>query len=580
MKTIFKRIYERLKNVQNIAERKKNNQRVLPILAHDVFINVLNDLNVPLVICDFEADDQIAALANHYKCPVISEDSDFFIFNVHNGFIPRDSIELDVILDTDSNGQEYKYLNCYFYTVDAFVSYFSGIEKTVLPLFATLMGNDYIERSEFDNFFAHIQLQTEETTISLLKWLRGKSLDVATSQVLEYFDKENQDHVKSLIETSVASYDFQSCSLQHIIDQKLNCIKYKFLFVSGLTTPCGNSLPFDFIVKYHGGHFSSLFPNIIVAHKSFLVPQIDDFSSCSSYMCARYIRRVIYGILTYHDDADGRPCQNNKCLAPIEEYDRHEARFDTELVEPIFVVEGFGMLPKINELSNLKKETAVLIIDKVLGLKFGFVKDLPGEWQLFLGSINYCLCNSVPCFAESFLYAIIINLIYWDVIAHKNPYQNASIYCKKCTNGSNVCTSITCTLQKINHLDLLQATENLKRYLFEPYMHKKNPLHVKILHSYSQLQSSIQAAISLNKLLGTCYKNPDFHNYLNGSMLYNLAMEIFKWPDPTLFAAEVLGRKTTLYKLFTLLDSKVRHGVPYNYILKNVTFYRKKLRVF
>lgn len=579
MKTIFKRIYERLKNVKNIAENKTNNKRVLPILSHYVFSQVLNELNVPLVVCDFEADDQIAALANQYKCPVISEDSDFFIFNVHNGFIIRDSIETDIILDSDSNGKEYKYLNCYIYSIDEFVSSFPGIDKTVLPLFATLMGNDYIERVEFDDFFANIQLPREDPIINLLKWLKGKSLGDATSQILQYLDKERQEYLKSLLEMSVASYDFHGCGLQHVVDKNLNYIKCEFSIDSGLTTPCGNPLPLDFIIKYHSGLFSSLFPNIIVAHTSFLVPQIDDFSSCSSYMCARYIRRVIYGILTCHD-VDGHPCQNERCLAPIEEYDRHESRFDKELVEPIFFVEGFGMLPKINELSNLKNQTAKLIVTTVLGLKLGFVKDLPDEWQLFLGSVNYCLRYSVPCCTEAFLYAVILNLIYCDIIIHKNPYQNASMYCKKCTNGNDVCTSITCTLQKISQLDWLHAAKNLKTYLSEPSMNKRNPLCVKIVHSYSQLQSSVLGAVSLNKLLGTCYKNPDIHKYLNGSMLYNLTKDIFTWSDPTLFVARILGEKTTLFKLFMLLDSKLRHGVPYRYILKNATYYRKKLRVF
>lgn len=575
MKTIFKRIYKRFKNVKDIAKNKRNNKQVLPILSHNVFISVLNELNVPLVMSDYEADSQIAALANHYKCPVIGEDCDFFIFNVHDGFIIRDSIEIDVILEIDSNGQEHKYLNCYIYNVNEFVSCFPGIKKAVLPLFATLMGNDYIERAEFDNFFENIQLPIEEKIISLLKWLKGKSLDDAISQILEYLDKEKLEYVKSLLQNSIASYNFHGCSLQPIVDQKLNDIKCELLFDSGLSTPCGNSLPSDFLVKYHNGQFPSLFPNIIVAHKCFLMPQIDDFSFCSSYMCARYIRRVIYGILTSHD-VDGQPCQNEKCLAPVDEYDRHETRIDKELVEPIFIIEGFGMLPKINELNNLRKETAKLIVKKVLGLKLGFVKDLPDEWRLFLGSINYCICNTVPCFTEAFLYAIILNLIYCDIIIHKNPYQNVSVYCKKCTNGNGECTSISCTLQKIKELDWKQAAKNLTIYLSEPNMNKMDPLYVKILHSYSQLQSSVLGVVSLNKLLGTCYKNPDIHKYLNGSMIYNLAKDIFTCSDPTLFVAGILGRETTLFKLFALLNLKVHHRVPHHYVLKNATFHRKK----
>lgn len=158
LKTIYKRTNDRLSSVKDIAQSKSFHECLLPILAREVFISVLIDLYIHFVVSDYEADEQIAVLANSFKCPVISADSDFYIFDLHLGFITRDSIETTVILDIDSNGKEYKFLNCLIYHIDEFVSCFPGLEKRVLPLFGTLMGNDYVEGHEFDNFFSNIKL--------------------------------------------------------------------------------------------------------------------------------------------------------------------------------------------------------------------------------------------------------------------------------------------------------------------------------------------------------------------------------------------------------------------------------------
>lgn len=586
LKTVFERVNQRLSLVKGIARNKSYYEQVLPILARDVFICVLNELSVPFAICDYEADDQITALANYYKCPVISADSDFFIFDVHNGFITRDSIETTVILDIDSSGKEYRYLNCYIYYIDEFISCFPGIEKTVLPLFGTLMGNDYVERKEFDNFFANIQLPKykgkyfkvfakQKKMIGLLCWLKNNSLSDAINQILQYLKKERREYVKSIIESAVTSYDLYKCNLLHIINQKLSNSKNEFLFDSRLTTACGNSLPLDFIIKYHSGHYTSFFANVIVLHKLFLSPQIDDLSSCSSHMCARNIRKIIYGILIRHD-VDADVCQNEKCLAPIEEYDRHENRLKKELVEPVFFLDGIGMLPKINELSKLEKEKAKLILMKVLEMDLDFIADLPIEWQLFVGSIKYWLCNSIQHSTEAFLYALIVNLIYCDIIRHNNPYQNITECCSQSTKINRVCSSVLCILSKIRESDFQHAAKNLKKYLSKPSINHGNPLRLNILHSYSQLQSCVTSVISLNKLLGAFMKNPNIERCLNGSLLYNLTRDISMRSNPKLFIAEILGRETTLSTLFTLLESKIYFAVPSDCILKNVPTSRKK----
>lgn len=79
-----------------------------------------------------EADAEIASLANALECPVLSNDSDFFIFDVLGGFIPLRS---------------FKWQRCpskarIFYR-RKLAQYF-GIHTELLSLFASLVGNDYV----------------------------------------------------------------------------------------------------------------------------------------------------------------------------------------------------------------------------------------------------------------------------------------------------------------------------------------------------------------------------------------------------------------------------------------------------
>lgn len=55
---------------------------VLPLLVKIVFLMVLKEFDIEVVQCQNEADGDIAALARGLKCPVVSNDSDFYVMDV------------------------------------------------------------------------------------------------------------------------------------------------------------------------------------------------------------------------------------------------------------------------------------------------------------------------------------------------------------------------------------------------------------------------------------------------------------------------------------------------------------------
>ncbi|KAH7981880.1 hypothetical protein HPB52_001441 [Rhipicephalus sanguineus] len=108
LKTTQRRLQERLATAKAIAKTGAPNLKILPILAHEVFKDVVRELGIQVFQCSFEADEEIAAIANHYGCPVASQDSDFYIFNLVGGFIRLDSICTSPQIVTAENGENFK----------------------------------------------------------------------------------------------------------------------------------------------------------------------------------------------------------------------------------------------------------------------------------------------------------------------------------------------------------------------------------------------------------------------------------------------------------------------------------------
>ena len=86
-------------------------------------------------------------MANALKCPVLSNDSDFFIFDVEGGFIPLSSFKWQWCPSTAR----------IFYRRQL-AEYF-GIHSELPPLFASLVGNDYVNLELLKPFHENLRLQ-------------------------------------------------------------------------------------------------------------------------------------------------------------------------------------------------------------------------------------------------------------------------------------------------------------------------------------------------------------------------------------------------------------------------------------
>ncbi|XP_022778219.1 protein asteroid homolog 1-like [Stylophora pistillata] len=134
LETHKKRSEERIKKAYFLAKKPAEEIKdvfVCPLLLNFVFVQALRDLDVKFAVSDREADAEIAYLANYFQCPVLSNDSDFCIFDVIRGFIPISSFKWHSLP-----------LKARIFHRAKLAEYF-GIRTELLALFASLVGNDY-----------------------------------------------------------------------------------------------------------------------------------------------------------------------------------------------------------------------------------------------------------------------------------------------------------------------------------------------------------------------------------------------------------------------------------------------------
>lgn len=65
---------------------------ITPPLVLSVFKDILRDLSIQFLVADTDTGAEVAALANHYKCPVLAADAEFFMFDLQYGYIPLDKL--------------------------------------------------------------------------------------------------------------------------------------------------------------------------------------------------------------------------------------------------------------------------------------------------------------------------------------------------------------------------------------------------------------------------------------------------------------------------------------------------------
>lgn len=246
LRTVTQRLRSKVGAIKHL--NPYNCQATFPIMMRDVFVEAMEHCGVHFMRCLFEADDEVAALSRKLKCPVLSSDSDFYIHNVT--YIPSTTLTLKVfrrniatedkkvrqrkklvseigldgefstfksasVPDESTTGQKscYYYIQCSVYRI-ANLAREENLKAEMLPLFAILLGNDYISRSIFTKFFLNVSMkktgknctQQGKRIVALLRWLKHETLASAIDKIINHVEKDRKQWLREQINIGIAGY--------------------------------------------------------------------------------------------------------------------------------------------------------------------------------------------------------------------------------------------------------------------------------------------------------------------------------------------------------------------------------------
>jgi len=115
-------------------------------------------MKIPYVSAIGEGDDESVSLANHLDCYLIAQDSDYYCYNLHRGYVPFKYVDITPIGDNSE-----PYLNAQLYHIDSLLNQFPGLQRSTLALACCLCGNDYINVFLMKPMFIHIITALEKS---------------------------------------------------------------------------------------------------------------------------------------------------------------------------------------------------------------------------------------------------------------------------------------------------------------------------------------------------------------------------------------------------------------------------------
>ncbi|XP_062610059.1 protein asteroid homolog 1-like [Saccostrea cucullata] len=562
--TILGRVQQRLEMAIRLAKGQRG--KVMPILAYETFKEVLLQIHIPFAVCDFEADREIGILANDLNCPVLSYDSDFYILPLSAGFIPFDSVNFTLQEDKREDGTTYHYLPARRYHVDNFVKFFPSLGREVLPLLATLLGNDYVDIRIFQSFYSSVRSYEGRTQFRIPKshlkiqkvisWLESletykegieklmetagslaqkETISVAIRKTKEAFTTNTTDSGFSLHSYFSDNYSVEIQGVEVKVPSSINVVQ-------GYN---GSAIPGWYLTNHRQGILPPSFLDIITLHRIFLLLQVEHTKSQSSHQCSLKLRQLMYGILLSEDitslEKNGELAVNRKC--GVEEYDRVGFDLTKKIVLPALVLEGYGPVPRLPALPDLLSSDKESFLREALNMPLFNLEHMTKDLELVLGIILYWVRNAKPKVTVYHLQAALVCLIMLKVkwvLIHRGPTGT----------GENL---IETAVLETPIETVKEVRTRLHPFNAKPEHSSKHPVDSELIHGFAQLQSCILVGLQLNFLLQCPFPTPYLPHIFSGTFLYNFCQELQKRRSPDLFIRDVLAKDSKLPQVYQCL---------------------------
>ena len=381
---ILRRRRESVHTIRRCFARRERyvDGNVLPTLLLEVFRETLEECEVKVYVVDGDADQQTAALANHHNCPVVSSDSDYYVFDVVAGYIPFSKLAWEALPVTGE-----------VYFVRNFASQFKLAEKLrfFIPI---LVGNDFLKPVSHPQFHDHVGRYARSYSLGSRIHVRDaveflssfRSVEDLLDQVLTLRSgKAIKQEILSKFASSQRMY-----SAEAITEDSLMCN-------TSLRFGDGSELPEWVLSQYRKGYFASGLMEAAVMGSCLLRVVPDDPMQETSLMVSRPIRAAIYGILSPHLRSSF-----------VKETVRYQDDVREETVDACSFVGG-EQLPPVDAVKSLSPEQRLHVFCLVMGIQVETLLRFDKRWWLPVAVNCYWARTALP--SHQLIKALILCLI-------------------------------------------------------------------------------------------------------------------------------------------------------------------------
>ncbi|XP_057653106.1 protein asteroid-like [Diorhabda carinulata] len=587
--TVISRMKNKIKSSNLLNSVTETSISVFPLFIRNVFEDVTKERKVNKVRCDFEGDTDIANIASALNCPVLSFDSDYFIFDTL--YIPFSTFDMTIKRGKTANKNVYKYICCKIYKVENFLKSFEGLQKTSLPILAVLLGNDYVKRGVFTMFYKNLKIQKchgnqsdqQKRIKSLLIWLQNETIESALQKVLSRYKKTKRTIILYKIEQAIKGYNcFNSKYMKYLgidlniknkvkieidldkvnnsieIDDEDEEIPYEEdssseeeIFITP-NEPDLN-LPTEFLQNFRTCIYPPCFMDILVYNQYYCIPQVENNTSNHSHNISFDILSAIYKILTG---------KTNSLICIC--------RITADQVGKVKIPPCKVNLPKYEEIKTLNKENKYEYFENVLKIDKNYkecLNNFPESWHLLLITINYYLNKSNTNWC--IVYSIILSKL---IVSHVDEkigffYRSSKIFLKK-HSQSHITSKLTnhkpdnvkSALEYINKDDCVNCLKKLIYYFeMDDKMIRNHKIFDRALvHSISEFQSCLLHVDYLNTLLGFPLRSISIAECINCTFVYNFTKNLNKRSNLDKYVELLLKDSPSILDSFRLIINKVK----------------------
>lgn len=526
--------------IDRINNIKSTNEDIMPLFLEEVCKSIVQKKMLPMVLCSNNSQQEIVAIAKQLDCPVISQNSDFFIFNIT--YIPfycdieRSEFNLVIYTKLTTNAETNKrdcnrFVRCKMFSQENFLSY-TGLSTDMLPVLTLFLKDDNrVNFSEICGIFnnvAHRGLFIEK----IIGFLNGKNSEIVLEEIRMQIKGHSIDEVitKRLSHYECKKSKFLNYLLFQSIDESLESTYFE-------------KMPHECLQKFIQHYYYYNIMELFLLDKFYPKPLVEDASKPNSHLICFPIISAIHKILK-HDT-----------VTQIMFYGRVG-----NLFAEVHIPSCNKDLPHFKDIQGMKSNTRLQLFLEILNIEKDFIENFvipfPESWHIFLISLKYLTLNSSvkSTFISSlFLFKIVASVIDEKLLRIRSFSQLEKYEINFIDNEQVLNANGFELLDKISRSDCLAAIRRLipffrvTRELEEDF----TLFDKHLVHCMSEFQACLFNITMLNDVLNRPYKRCEIWNCYNGTFIYNIFNELEN--EKKDFVYNLLKDSPTIFDLYSFV---------------------------